>query len=338
MAKQRNHPKGQSRQHRTSIVVIAMLIFCTITLITIIMFIFSNSPSDDPTLWKINNIMPSLKADNGSTYDSNIPPDDPNFCEITAVNACVVNAVSGSLLFEKNMHEKIAPASTAKMLTALTVLEYCAPDDSVTVGPEITMVSSDSSIAWLYEGDVLTVRQLLIALLLPSGNDAAYVLAVHTGRRIAQDDSLTARQYIDIFIIAMNEKAQSAGTSSSIFLTPDGYDAQGQYTTAYDMSQIARACLNSTCLSEIISSYSIYEKWQCGREVTYNNTNELLNPGSTFYYPEAIGLKTGNSSEAGACLVSAAEIGGKTYICVIMGASEESRFSDTVSLYNELKK
>ena len=337
MAKQLNSQQGQAQRCRTYIIVIAMLIFCTITLIAAIILIFPDSLNDDPTLWKINNIIPLFKNDSANPTGSNAEPDALVFADITAANACMMNADSGFLIFEKNAHEKIAPASTAKMLTALTVLEYCAADDSVTVGSEITMVSANSSTAWLYEGDILTVRQLLVALLLPSGNDAAYTLAVHTGRNISQDNSLTFRQYVDIFIDAMNEKARSIGASSSAFLSPDGYDAQGQYTTAYDMSQIARACLNNVYLAEIMSRYSIYEKWPGGREVTYNNTNELLNPESSFYYPDAIGLKTGNSREAGACLVSAAVIDGKTYICVIMGSADETRFSDSIGLYNELK-
>ena len=334
-----NHYKRQKqgRRCRTYILVLTILLVCAAILFAVIILTFSGSANDDPTFWKMNNIMSSFPDDSVNASHGYAESENPISADVSAANACVINADSGSLLFEKNIHERIAPASTAKMLTALTVLEYCAPEDSVTVGTEITMIAEDSSRAWLYEGDTLTIRQLLVALLLPSGNDAAYALAVHTGKNITRDEGMAYQQYIDVFINAMNEMALSTGAVSSNFLTPDGYDTQGQYTTAYDMSQIARACLNSTCLAEIMGCYSVYERWLGGREVTYNNTNELLNPESAFYYPKAIGMKTGNSGEAGACLVSAAIINSKTYICVIMGASEDTRFPDSINLYKEIE-
>ena len=100
---------------------------------------------------------------------------------ITAANAIVINADTNETLYQKKSTDKIAPASTAKMITALTVLDYCSPNDEMRVGAEIELMHDDSSRAWLMQGDTLTVRQLLVALMLPSGNDAAYTLAVNTG-------------------------------------------------------------------------------------------------------------------------------------------------------------
>lgn len=95
------------------------------------------------------------------------------------------------------------------------------------VGAEIEMIHSDSSTAWLMKGDTLTVRQLLIALMLPSGNDAAYTLAVNTGKTIAGDNSLSNQQAIQIFMDKVNEKAKAIGVTDSNFVVPDGYDAEG---------------------------------------------------------------------------------------------------------------
>ncbi len=257
--------------------------------------------------------------------------------DITAANAIVINADTAATLYQKNGTDKIAPASTAKMITALTVLDYCSPDDEMRVGAEIEMIHDDSSRAWLMQGDTLKVRQLLVALLLPSGNDAAYTLAVNAGKKIAGDNSLSNAQSIDVFMDKVNQKAKSLGAESSNFVVPDGYDADGQYTTAYDLAVIAKACLDDPYISEIVASYSSYEKWPNGREATYNNTNELLNPNSQYYRPEVIGLKTGTSSLGGACIVSAAVINGDTYICAVMGSTKEARFQDSIDIIDAIK-
>lgn len=256
---------------------------------------------------------------------------------ITAANAIVINADTNETLYQKKGTDKIAPASTAKMITALTVLDYCSTDDEMRVGAEIELMHDDSSRAWLMQGDTLTVRQLLVALMLPSGNDAAYTLSVNTGKKIAGDKGLSNAQAIDVFMDKVNQKAKSLGAKNSNFVVPDGYDADGQYTTAYDLAVIAKACLDDPCISEIVASYSSYERWPNGREVTYNNTNELLNPNSQYYRPEVIGLKTGTSSLGGACIVSAAVINGNTYICAVMGSTENDRFQDSIDIIDAIK-
>lgn len=257
--------------------------------------------------------------------------------DVVAKNVVVMNADTNTLLYQKSSTDKIAPASTAKMITALTVLDYCDSGDEMTVGTEIELMHEDSSRAWLNKGDILTVRQLLVALLLPSGNNAAYTLAVNTGKKIAGDSRLTNEQAIDVFMDKVNEKANMLGAENSNFVVPDGYDAEGQYTTAYDLAIIAQACLDDPYISEIAASYTLYQKWVSGREVTYNNSNELLNPNSQYYYPEAIGLKTGASTLAGNCLVSAAVINGETYICVMMGSTADDRFTDSITIYDKIK-
>ena len=269
----------------------------------------------------------SAISDQVSTIDLNI----------IAANAIVVNKDTNAVLYQKNATDRIAPASTAKMITALTVLEYCSPEDEMRVGSEIEMIHSDSSTAWLMKGDTLTVRQLLIALMLPSGNDAAYTLAVNTGKTIAGDNSLSNQQAIQIFMDKVNEKARELGVTDSNFVVPDGYDAEGQYTTAYDLAIIAKACLENPIISEIVASNTSYERWPNGREVTYNNSNELLDPNSPYYRPEVIGLKTGTSSLGGACIVSAAVMDGETYICVVMGSTKECRFQDSVDILDKIK-
>jgi D-alanyl-D-alanine carboxypeptidase len=223
------------------------------------------------------------------------------------------------------------------MLTAVTALDYCDPDEEVLVGEEVYRVAPDASRAWLDPGARLTVRQLLDALLLPSGNDAAYTLAVFAGRKICGNDEVAIDEALDAFVSAMNEKAAALGAADSCFVTPDGYDAEGQYTTAHDLSCIARGFLKSELLSEIADSRSISDTWLSGQEVTYDNTNELIDPESKYFYEYATGLKTGKSEAAGSCLVSSAQIGKKRYLCVVMGSTEEGRWTDSLKLYHSIE-
>lgn len=256
---------------------------------------------------------------------------------LTAKNAYVFDYNSDTVIYYKDSSDPIAPASTTKLLTALTASRYCSFDEAVTVGTEIGYLTEEGSRAWLFQGDKLTMEQLLVAMLLPSGNDAAYAVAVHVGAKIIGKAGLSNEQYIECFVEAMNETAKSVGAQASNFISPDGYDTDGQYTTAFDLAQIAKACLSNETLAQIMGSYTIYDTWLNGREVTYYNTNELLNPNGEYYYADAIGLKTGNSSQAGSCLVSAAVINGKTYVCVLMGSTIENIYPDTLSVFSEIE-
>lgn len=260
------------------------------------------------------------------------------FEDIDAENAYLLDVSSNTVLYEKESDKRIAPASTAKMLTALTVLDYCDENDEVLVGEEIGRIAEDASRAWLNTGTRLTIRQLLDALLLPSGNDAAYALAAFTGRKICNDETTPVDKAITAFMIAMNKKAAGIGAVHSNFVSPDGYDAVGQYTTAYDLAIIAKVFMDSDVLKGIAGSYCISDIWLNGQEVTYYNTNELINPESPYFYETAAGLKTGKSESAGNCLVSCAYIADELYICVVMGSTEEGRWRDSLVLYHAIRQ
>lgn len=256
------------------------------------------------------------------------------------MSECVylIDADTGEELFSKNSDKRTAPASTAKILTALVVLEYCEMDENVTAGDEVRLVAADASRAQVYIGDTLNIEQLLTALLLPSGNDAAYVLAAYTGRKILNDNNAETSAAIEAFVEEMNSKASQIGAADSVFKSPDGYDSKGQYTTAEDMVKIAGEFVKSDKLMEIAGQYSKYDIWTGGKEVSYYNTNEMLNPDSIYYMDCVTGIKTGTSDLAGACLISSAKINSKTYICAVMGGTEEERFTDTAALYGDLMK
>lgn len=255
--------------------------------------------------------------------------------DIEASNAYLVDVDDKNIIYSKQPHEKIAPASTTKMITALTVLDYCDINELVTIGDEIEYVYKDASTAGLKKGNVLTVKQLLEALLLPSGNDAAYALAKYAGEKICHSNS--SEDALEDFMVSANKKAKSLGAYDSNFVRPDGYDTKGQYTTAKDLASIGEAFLQCEILSDISSKYKLEDVLTDGSEVTYKNTNELINPYSEYYYSNIKGLKTGSSSNAGKCVVSAADIDNKTYICVVMGSSDKGRWLDSLCLYQSIK-
>lgn len=250
---------------------------------------------------------------------------------IEANAALLVDVAGGRILYQKNTADPIAPASTAKLLTALTVWQQCDPHQQVTVGPEQSRVALDASRAGLQQGDVLTVQQLTAALLLPSGNDAAYALAAHAGHAVAGQGATTA-QALEAFCASMNETAKNLGAHSSRFVSPDGYDADRQYTTVQDLARIAHAFWQNEALAALAGTAQQTVIYADGRTATYTNTNLLLQPDSEWYTPAVTGGKTGRSSAAGGCLVTMAAQDGTEYLCIVMGSTETGRWADTRAL------
>ena len=296
-------------------------ILITIILITVIITGFYNLES---------NLNINLQPPN----DIDLPIVD---VDLYARNALLWDVKTDSIIYEKEINKQIAPASTTKMLTALTVLDYCDPDEEVVVGEEIYLIASDASRAWLSVGDRLTVKHLLDGLLLPSGSDAAYTLAVYAGRKISSNSNISIQDALSTFINLMNKKAASIDASNSNFENPDGYDIENQFTTVYDLAHIAKEFIEVPLLYDIASSLRIRDVWMNGKDVKYVNTNELINPDSIYYYEDVVGLKTGTTVNAGNCLVSAAKINGRIYICVIMGSSEDGRWLDSLALYHSIE-
>lgn len=251
---------------------------------------------------------------------------------VDAEAAILFDADTKKVLFYKNAVQAMFPASTAKLLTSLVALDWCKEEDQVTIGDEITMIAPDSTKAFLSEGQILTVRNILEGMLLPSGNDAAYAMAAYVGRKSLDDPDAPKEKAIAEFVRLMNQKAASLGVKNSCFKTPDGYDAVGQYTTAYDMGLIGVAASKNPVITDISHRSSSRNIFASGEDVTWANTNKLITKYSGQYYSKAIGLKTGTSTMAGRCLIAAAESDGKEVVCVIMNSSLEGRWEDAIAL------
>ncbi len=226
--------------------------------------------------------------------------------------AVLMELQSGEVLWEKNKSQRLAPASTTKILTALVALERGRLNEIVTIPAAVA--SYQGSSANLQPGEQMSLEKLLYALLLQSGNDAAVAIAIHLGGSVEEFSRL------------MNEKAKSLGAGDSHFLNPSGLPQEGHYTTAGDLGLISKAAMEHPDFRKIVSTkrYS----WKSERwEGILVNHNKLLGD-----YSGAVGVKTGYTREAGQCLVAAAQRGGQTYLVVVLKSQGKAIWEDAKRL------
>ena len=262
-----------------------------------------------------------------------MPPDETRLSTGTAF---VYDLSREKMLYTRgDQNQQLAPASLTKLLTALMALEYLDPETIVTAGEEAGWVAEGSSVAAIYPGNQLTAEKLLQGMLMQSGNDAAYVLAVAIGKEISGSPDATSQDAYQIFLEAVGEKCQELGLTGSCFINPDGYDREGHYSTPADLLTLARLAVRESLICKYTSCYRELVTFESGQEYIWLNTNLLLNPESPYYSPEAIGLKTGSTSNAGYCLISAFERDGRILLIGVMNCpSHTARFEDVLYLYN----
>ncbi len=224
------------------------------------------------------------------------------------------------MICEKNTDHRVEPASITKLITAATALKYLPEDTLLTTGDELYLVNLALSRAYLEEGKQLTLKDMLVALLLPSGSDAAYTIAVHVARHVSGDPQMENTAALDYFTELMNDYVREIGTVSSNFMNPVGKPSALHYITINDLALIASHVLKTyPTITEITSSYRRTVTYTDGSKSTWVNSNLLLNKGGDFYHPAVFGLKTGTADNAGHCLCAVFEKGGKTYIAIVMG-------------------
>ena len=230
--------------------------------------------------------------------------------ETTAENVLVIDRDSGRALYEKNATERLYPASTTKLMTALCAVEAVRDLDktTVTVRQEVLdqLAGSNSSMAGLVAGEELTMEQLLYSLMLPSGNDAALVIADYVGGGESG------------FVQLMNRKAAALGCMDTYFVNSHGLAGREQYSTAWDLARIAEAYLQVPDLAKIAGTREYSFTSNMRGKVTMENSNRLLDPESELYEPSATGVKTGTTS-LGASFISAGERDGLRVLCVTAG-------------------
>ena len=246
--------------------------------------------------------------------------------------AILVEVSTGRILYEKNSTKQLYPASTTKILTAILVLENCDLDEKVTVRETaLNNIPSGYVTCNLQIGEQLTINDLLYALMIPSANDAAYVLAEHVGGSV------------EGFSAMMNDKARALGCKTTHFVNPNGIHDDSHYSTAYDLYLIADYAMKNETFRKIVATteYTLPATEQYPSEDrVLKTTNELLNENSrNYYYKNAIGIKTGYTSKAGNCLVAGAHRDGLEFIAVVLngGTTKEnlnSRYVDSKKLFN----
>jgi len=243
---------------------------------------------------------------------------------IGARSAIVWDATAGVELFSKAPDEAIAPASTAKMLTALVALDLLKLDTRITVDPrDVSRPEDNESTMGLVAGDTVTFGDLLHGMLLVSGSDAARVVARAGGLVLLAGAS---GDPIARFMGEMNARAALLGLANSHFVNPHGDDAPGQYSSARDLLRLADEALKRPDFARVVATPAITVRTADGaRSFALRNTNELL-----FTRPGIHGVKTGTTPECGECLVAAQWGPGGRIIAVVLGAAD--RVADTASL------
>lgn len=265
------------------------------------------------------------EARKGMTVESNERENWPDGPIIGAQSAILMEAQTGAILYEKNVHDKLYPASITKILTGLITMEECPLSDTVSYSHRaVDSINflEDSNIG-IRAGEALTVEQSLYALLVGSANEAGNALGEHISGSM------------ESFVERMNERASRLGCVDSHFVTTNGIFDENHYTSAYDMALIGRAFFSNNMLCKISSteSYTFPVSPTLSRELYAHSKNQLL-PGKDYAYEYLVGSKTGYTSEARQTLVSCAQKDGMRLICVIMKEESPAQFTDTIDLFN----
>ena len=223
---------------------------------------------------------------------------------------CVMETTSGKVLYEKNKSQIMPMASTTKIMTAITAIENCKDlNEKFEVSPKSIGVSGTS--IYLRAGEVMSTKDLLLGLMLVSGNDASVAIAEHVSGNTKE------------FVSLMNKTAREIGAFDTHFDNTHGLDSKTHYTSAYDLALITSYALKNPIFKEIVSTQNAKIVTETGKTRYLRNKNKLL-----FSLDGCCGVKTGFTNDAGRCLVSACERENMTVVCVVLNCGpmfEESR-------------
>jgi D-alanyl-D-alanine carboxypeptidase (penicillin-binding protein 5/6) len=253
---------------------------------------------------------------------------------ILSESAILIDAASGTILAQKNPDKKMYPASLTKIMTAILAIEMGKLTDVITVDDDTPFEIEGSHIA-LEPGEILTLKDLLYSLMLPSANDAASAIAKHYGKNL------------DGFVKIMNEKAKELGAYNTNFANPHGLHDVNHYTTAADLALITQYAMKNETFRKIVETTRYEIKTTNKKDepryfttlnkLLYNTTNNQIYVDGTYispYYEYATGAKTGYTPEAGNCLAATATKNGTELIAVTMKGISLEMYQDTHNLFN----
>jgi len=241
---------------------------------------------------------------------------EPNLAPDTQ-SAILIERDTGQMLFDKNAHEKLPPASMTKVMTLLLIMEALDEgklDKDETIRVSERAASMGGSQVFLEAGEEMSVNDLLKGVAIASGNDASVALA----ERIAGSEKA--------FVEQMNKKAEALGLENTQFQNSTGLPAEDHYSTAHDMAIMAKELLKYESITDYTSIYEDYLRKGEEDELWLVNTNKLVK-----FYPGVDGLKTGYTNEAKYCLTATAEKNGMRMIAVVMGADTTKERNASIS-------
>ena len=238
----------------------------------------------------------------------------PGAPRVDAAAGILVDTTTGAILWQRDMHRALPPASTTKVLSTLVALANFDPDRLVTITPEALRQAGDETVMGLKAGNQLTVHELLDGMLMVSGNDAATAMAVDTVG-------------MAVFVNTMNHQLAALGLHDSHFTTPVGLDDPNQRASAYDLAAIAAVDAAQFPVFRDIVSHTEIDLPASAQHPAFSlaNLNRLLK-----IYPAATGIKPGYTGDAGACLIGMAERDGHRLISVLLNAA--ALYTDTRAL------
>lgn len=235
--------------------------------------------------------------------------------DISAQSAVVMDAYTGTILYEKNAYEPKPMASTTKIMTALLAVESGRLGETVNITDD--MLRTEGSCMGLRDGDTMTLKELVIGMMLTSGNDSANAVAYILSGGVSEFSSL------------MNKRAKQLGMKDTCFVTPSGLDEGNHHSTAYDMALLTAEAVKNEEFCDIVSRKSA-DLVIGGKKTTVYNHNKLLSDDDYF------GVKTGYTKKAGRCLVSAKKYKNNKIICVTLNAPDD--WNDHKKLASECEK
>ncbi len=265
-----------------------------------------------------------IAANQAIPVESNLRESWPTGPVISAASAILIEAETGTILYEKNIHSQEYPASTTKILTTLIAMETCSMDEMVHFSYKATHdIDPGSNHIGMDTDEQLPMEDCLKAILIRSANEVSFAVAEH----IAGDSW-------ENFAPIMNERARELGCLNSNFVNPNGLPNEDHVTTAYDLAMIGRAFFDNDllCKMTLTKQLHLYPTETQPDEIWENNHMSLL-PGKEYAYEYLVGCKTGYTNTARSTLVSCAEKDGLKLICVVLRDEAPYQYEDTIALF-----
>ena len=260
--------------------------------------------------------------------------------DMEARHLFVYHTGTNRMLYSKTTgNGKLFPASITKLFSTYVALQYLDPNTIITAGNELDLVHEGSSVAFVPKGGQYRVKMLIEGMMLPSGNDAAMVVAAAAGRAIAGDENLAPAKAVDVFVDEMNLQADALGFEKSHFCNPDGWHTGAHYTCLNDLARISKLALENETIARYMRKHDEETNSYGGQYVLWENTNLLLDPDGAYYRRDAIGMKTGYTRPAGYSLMSAFTHEEGAIVVGLFGYTDKNeRFPDAIRLANAARE